>query len=581
MGVELSTEASALLVGGLGVALYFGYSAALPKPLPDIPYNRDAGASLLGDMPEMIRYVIRTKRVFCWLTSLTERHQSPIVQAFVTPMSRPWLVVTDPFESQDILLRRTKDFDRAHHFGDIISGLLPEQHIQFRSSDARFKNNRALINHLMAPTFVSQVSAPEVYKSVCTLVNLWQAKCNAAEGRPWSPHQDITFWALDSIFASSFGLLEADSNTVRRLEAMQQAGPPVLPVDVDEPVSFPEGEIPEIFRAVLTLSDSLMMTQLSPAPRLTAWLMHKLPYLRRATATKDAWLGARTDEAVALIDAGIDSDRPRSALHSVLLRERDTAEREGRPPAYHKRAIADEFVGFMMAGHDTTATTVAWGLKMLTDHPEEQARLRRALREALPDAAGEGRAPTYEELTRAHIPYLDAVVDEVLRKANTIDFVVRVALRDTTVLGRRVPQGTDVFLMGNGAGYVKPALSVDDEVRSPGARRGVKSNARGLTGAWDDSDVAAFRPERWLRVDTDTGAETFDPMAGPTMAFGLGPRGCFGRRLAVQALRITFAMTVWHFELLPTPTELSGYDAVQRFAREPTQCFVRMKPAVI
>lgn len=495
-------------------------------------------------------------------------------------MSSPWVVVTDPLESQDILLRRSKDFDRAHHFGDIISGVLPEQHIQFRSSDPRFKNNRALINHLMAPTFVREVSAPEVYKSVCTLMKLWQAKCDAAEGRPWSPHQDITFWALDSIFASSFGLLEADSNTVRRLEAVQRAGPPTLPADTDEPVIFPEGDIPDIFRAVLTLSDSLTQTQLSPAPRLTAWLMHKLPYLRRATATKNAWLRARTEEAVALIETDTDSDRPHSALHSVLLRERDLAAREDRPPAYHKRAIADEFVGFMMAGHDTSATTAAWGVKMLTDNPTAQGRLRADLRAALPDAAREGRRPTYDELTHAHIPYLDAVVNEVLRKANTIDFVVRVALRDTVVLGHRVPKGTDVFFMGNGAGYVAPALPVDDTSRSPGARRATESNAKGLTGDWDDADVAAFRPERWLRADPDTGVETFDPMAGPTLAFGLGPRGCFGRRLALQSLRIMFGMTVWSFELCPTPAGLSGYDAVQRFAREPTQCFVSVKNAV-
>lgn len=489
------------------------------------------------------------------------------------------MVVTDPPEIRDILLRRTRDFDRSHHFGDFISGLLPEQHIQFRSSDARFKNNRALINHLMAPTFISQVSAPEVYRSVCTLMKLWQAKCDAAEGRPWSPHRDITFWALDSIFASSFGLLEVDSNTVRRLEAVQRAGPPPLPDGMDEPVAFSDGEVPAIFRDVLTLSDSLTHTQLSPAPRLTAWLMHKLPYLRRATAAKDAWLGARIDEAVALIDAGVDSDCPRSALHSVLLRERDMAEREGRAPAYRKRAIFDEFLGFTMAGHDTTATAVAWGVKLLTDHPAAQTRLRAELRTALPDATQERRVPTYDELAGARVPYLDAVVNEVLRKANAVDFVVREALRDTTVLGHRVPRGTDVFLMANGAGYVAPALNVDDASRSPGARR-AEGNARAQPDDWDDGDVAAFRPERWLRADP-TGAEAFDPMAGPTLAFGLGPRGCFGRRLALQSLRMVFAMIVWCFELEATPLELSGYDAVQRFAREPTQCFVRMGTAAI
>jgi hypothetical protein len=76
------------------------------------------------------------------------------------------VVVTDPFESQDILLRRTKEFDRSHMFGDILDGILPEQHIQFKSADSRFKNNRILLNQLMAPSFISQVMAANVYKSL-------------------------------------------------------------------------------------------------------------------------------------------------------------------------------------------------------------------------------------------------------------------------------------------------------------------------------------------------------------------------------------------------------------------------------
>lgn len=64
MGVLLSTEGKAVLVSGLAAALYLGYRAALPTPLPGIPYNKDAANKLFGDVPEMIRYVLRTKRVF-------------------------------------------------------------------------------------------------------------------------------------------------------------------------------------------------------------------------------------------------------------------------------------------------------------------------------------------------------------------------------------------------------------------------------------------------------------------------------------------------------------------------------------
>lgn len=491
-------------------------------------------------------------------------------------------MVTDPYESQDILLRRTKEFDRSGFFGDLINGILPEQHIQFLSSDDRFKKNRALINHLMAPTFISQVSAPEVYKAASTMIKVWRLKCNLAQGRPFAAHHDITFLALDSIFASSFGLPEAESNTIQRLEIIQKWKPsPDIGVpdkdNIDKPVPFPEeANVPEVFSAVLTLANSVTDTQLSPAPRLTSWVIRKFPYMRKATAIKDAYIRNKSEACIARIEAG--DTQPRSALHSVLLRERDLAAKDGRPPAYRRRGIADEFFGFMTAGHDTSATTVAWGVKLLADHPAAQATLRAALRTRMPDAAREKRAPTYPELAAAmtRTPYLDAVVEEVLRHANTIAFVVRRAQLDTTVLGRHIPKDTDVFLMANGAGYLAPSLPVPDTQRSPGARR---AEGRALTGAWAEADISAFRPERWLKGDADTGGEVFDSMAGPTLAFGLGPRGCFGRRLAVQALKMQFSLLLWHFQLLKCPEELSGYDAIQRFAREPTRCYVRLANA--
>lgn len=506
------------------------------------------------------------------MTSLTNRHDSPIIQAFIKPGGLPWVVVTDPAESQDILLRRIKEFDRSEFFGELINGILPEQHIQFISTDHRFKNNRNLINHLMAPTFIREVSGPEVHMATNTLIKLWKIKAGMAQGRPFSAHHDITFAILDSIFASSFGLEESETNTIQRIKALEDFKLE-FPEDKHEPLTFPEGYTPEIFSAVLTLANSVTDTQLSPAPTFTSWLIRKFPYMRNAEAIKDKYIRDKVEECVKLIESGHITN-PKSALHSVLIREKDVAAKDGREPQYRKRAIADEFFGFMTAGHDTSATTIAWGVKMLTDHPSVQMRLRKEIRAAFPEAVQEKRDLTYSELSKASIPYLDAVVDEILRHANTIAFVARQALKDTTVLGRRIPKGTNVFLMANGPGYLEPKISLKDEVRSPGARKDAKS---ALTGAWGDDNISKFLPERWLETDPETGVETYNSMAGPSLAFGLGLRGCFGKRLAMQVLKIHFALIVWHFELLPTPEKLSGYDAVQKFAREPTQCYVRLR----
>jgi len=581
MGAVFSSLIETFLIAAVLAGVYLGYRAALPKPIPGIPYNRDAAGKLFGDVPELMGYVMRTKRIFCWLTSLTTRHQSAIVQAFVTPFGLPWVVVTDPFESQDILLRRTKEFDRSGFFGDLIGGILPEQHIQFLSNDPRFINNRKLINHLMAPTFITQVSGPQLYKAANTMIRLWQVKCDAAKGRPFAAHHDITYMALDTIFAAMFGHPEEESITIQRLRTVSKWVPEV-PESTDSPVPFPDADVPEVFAAALTLANSVTDTQLSPAPRLTSWVLRKFPFMRKATAIKDDYISSKVDESLALMNkAGEAESEPRTALHSVLLREREIAKKEGRTPAYHGRAIADEFFGFMLAGHDTSATTIAWGVKFLSDHPDAQNKLRAALREALPDAVAAKRVPQYAELASLHLPYLDAVVEEVLRHANTIAFVVRRAQCDTTVLGRHVPKGTDVFFMANGAGYLEPNIWVPDEQRGSGARRGDatadnKESKKGLTGVWENTDTGAFRPERWLKKDSESVVQ-FDPMAGPTLPFGLGPRSCFGKRFALQELKIQFALIVWHFYLEKTPKELSSYDAIQRFAREPVQCYLRLR----
>ncbi|KAM7208265.1 cytochrome P450 1A1 [Naviculisporaceae sp. PSN 640] len=557
----ISLAATSLLARGLLLVVYLAYRALLPNPLPGIPYNKDAATRLFGDVPEVMGYVKSTKQIYAWFTELAVKHKSPIVQAFIKPASLPWVVVTDPYEIQDILLRRTKDFDRASFFHDVLSGIIQYQASQYVSDHPIFKHNKNLINHLMAPSFINAISAPEIYKSVNNLIQVWQQKCEKAQGRPFAAHHDITYQALDFIFAALFEVTGLESITYQRLQTITSYTPPPLSSATD-------------MTAV-----PIMHTQLSPFPTLTSTIHTKFPSMRRAIKTKETFFRDKINEAVGHIHT--DPNAPaRNAIHSVLLRERETALKENRQPDYHQRGIYDEFVGLVMAGHDTSATSVAWGVKYLAAAPGVQSRLRAELKAAFPEAAEENRSPKFEELLTAHIPYLDAVTEEVLRLASSIDFVVRVALRDTTVLGKHIPKGTDVFLAGNGPGFQTGNMPLglteqDDEVRSPGARR---KAGKMLSGLWeDDGTIGEFKPERWLKKD-DQGKVVFDPLAGPTLAFGLGPRGCFGKRLALVGLKMQFALIVWNFELLGgMPDEMSHFRAVQKFAREPEVCFVRLR----
>lgn len=76
MGVVSASPGTALIGGGVVLVLYLLYRAALPRPFPDIPYNRGAASKLFGDVPELIRYVLRTKLIYVsyWSLSHWRRH---------------------------------------------------------------------------------------------------------------------------------------------------------------------------------------------------------------------------------------------------------------------------------------------------------------------------------------------------------------------------------------------------------------------------------------------------------------------------------------------------------------------------
>ena len=161
-------------------------------------------------------------------------------------------------------------------------------------------------------------------------------------------------------------------------------------------------------------------------------------------------------------------------------------------------------------------------------------------------------------------------MEEILRHSLTAAAVMRVTTVDVEVLGHHIPKGTDIFLMGNGPSVFSPAFPITDSLRSASGR-----GAKNRVGAWNADDITEFKPERWL-VEED-GKKVFDAAAGPLLAFGLGPRGCYGRRLAYLELRLVLLLIIWNFELEKCPVKLSGYEAVDKLTHTPQQCFVRLR----
>jgi cytochrome P450 len=192
-------------------------------------------------------------------------------------------------------------------------------------------------------------------------------------------------------------------------------------------------------------------------------------------------------------------------LLALLMEARD--EETGR--GMSDKQLRDEVITLFLAGHETTATALAWAFYLLAKHPEAERRLRAELDEVL-GSNGARRAPTIADLPR--LPYARMVVDETMRLYPPVWITNRVALADDAILNYRIPKGAFVAL----SPYVlhrHPDLWERPEGERP-----------------EEFDPERFSPER--------------SAARPRYAyfpFGGGPRQCIGKAMALVEAQLVLA----------------------------------------
>ena len=198
----------------------------------------------------------------------------------------------------------------------------------------------------------------------------------------------------------------------------------------------------------------------------------------------------------------------RTDVLSLLLRARDE---DGEPMT--DRELRDELVTMLAAGHETTATALAFAFDLLYRHPAVLARLR-------------------DELAGGDRTYLDAVVTETLRLRPIIDANQRKLTRPRVVAGWELPAGTTVL----------PLIAVVHRREDLYPQAG------------------QFRPERFLDGRTESYA---------WLPFGGGIRRCIGAALAQAEMAEVIRTVVLGTELLPLrsrpdPVVMRGITLVPR-----------------
>ena len=214
------------------------------------------------------------------------------------------------------------------------------------------------------------------------------------------------------------------------------------------------------------------------------------------------------DELLAMIGRMVARRRgapPAGDLVDLLMQARDPETGEGMDDAL----LADNLLGFILAGHETTTLALTWALFLVASHAPTLRRLRTEVEEVAGD----------ESIRSQHVPELHfarQVISETLRLYPPGYLLTRVAGRDTEVAGQTVKAGRRINI---------PVYSIH--------RR-----------ADLFADPNAFDPDRFASDRAQPGRHSFLP-------FGAGPRVCLGASFAMAETVTVLATLVRAVDLWP------------------------------
>ncbi|TFL17071.1 cytochrome P450 [Jannaschia formosa] len=260
------------------------------------------------------------------------------------------------------------------------------------------------------------------------------------------------------------------------------------------------------FRAYQRTQPLLNLAALIPLPR---WVprLHRRRTLVAARAIRGA-IAALVERRAGQIGDGTAPDD--LATKIMTYPDPETGHR------FDTEEMIDQVAIFFLAGHETSASALAWALYLLATHPEAQARV-----------AAEGQGMDWENLAFSELSRLSFTRDvfrETLRLYPPVPMMVRETTRPETFRGRAAPKGAQCVL-------------------SPW-------HLHRHERLWADPD--GFDPDRWRREEAQ------ESQRRAYMPFSAGPRVCPGAGFAMAEGVLLLARAVAAFDIaaegpLPVP----------------------------
>lgn len=426
------------------------------------------------------------------------------------PFNNPVLLVMDPKGMQHVFQNSVDNFrlDRERNF---FSEILLGNSLPVIDSDQHKRQRKILLPGFSAAEVKSHL--PVFTVDANKLVDKWKKQIdNGGNGTAAviNTTADMTKATLDAIgivaFDYSFNALDDGENE------LTQAYQDILFSLFGKPK--PQDELALSFLSILP--DSVARAFLAKAP------IPKLQRAKAATALADGLIERSLKDKQ--IQASVEHDKSKKDILSLISRAYTSDNIKMR---LSDSEMVSTMKTMILAGNDTTSTSLTWALYELANHPEFQADLRREIQEK------NTWEPSFKDLE--NMPLLNATIMETLRMQPSLGTVYRQAAVDELI-----PLSTPLKL--------KDGRTITDLPVPKGTKLLVSIDAYNRHPDVWGADSGEFNPRRWLGADGKVGTSGYND----AMTFGHGARRCLGWRFAVLEMQAFLFQVIGHLEFAPS-----------------------------